>query len=141
MVQLHKRFTDSQVKAMMERYLSKEIERGHTQEVLGIGKRRFFALVNVYRQNPHELSVQYQRRSRTRTFAQAVENNILRELQIEKHMIENPDIPVRQHYDYSYVRDLLRETHHQQVPLSSVINRAKKHGFRELWNHRISVKP
>jgi hypothetical protein len=41
MVQLHKRFTDSQVKELIERYLRKEIERGYIQEVLGIGKTRF----------------------------------------------------------------------------------------------------
>ena len=41
MVQLHKRFTDRQVKELTERYLGKEIERGYIQEVLGIGKRRF----------------------------------------------------------------------------------------------------
>jgi hypothetical protein len=43
-------------------------------------------------------------------------------------MIENPEIPLR-HYNYSYIRDLLRETHHQKVSLSTIIDRAKKHGF------------
>jgi hypothetical protein len=70
----------------------------------------------------------YKRSIKTRTIPQAVEDNILRELQIEKHIIENPDIPVR-HYNYSYIRDLLRETHHQKVSLSTIIDRAKKHGF------------
>jgi hypothetical protein len=128
MVQLHKRFTDSQVKELIERYLNKEIERGYIQEVLGIGKTRFFALINAYRHSPHEFSIQYERNSKTRTIPQAVEDNILKELQIEKHMIENPDIPVR-HYNYSYIRDLLRETHHQKVSLSTIIDRAKKYGF------------
>lgn len=128
MVQVHKRFTDSQVKELIERYLSKEIERAYIQEVLGIGKTRFFALVNAYRENPHEFSVQYKRKTKTRAISRAVEANILRELQVEKDMIENPDIPVR-HYNYSYIRDLLRETHHQKVSLSTIIDRAKKHGF------------
>ena len=44
MVQLHKRFTESQVKELIERYLSKGIERGYIQEVLGIGKTRLFLL-------------------------------------------------------------------------------------------------
>jgi hypothetical protein len=137
MVQLHKRFTDSQVKALIERYLNREIKRGHIQEVLGIGKTRFFALVNAYRSSPHEFSVHYRRGTQTRTIPQAVEANILRELQIEKDMIANPDIPLR-HYNYSYIRDLLRETHHQKVSLSTIINRAKKHGFsvtRKPKNH------
>lgn len=128
MVQLHKRFTDSQVKELIERYLSKEIERGYIQEILGIGKTRFFALVNAYRHSPHEFSIQYERNTKTRTIPQAVEDNILRELQIERTMIENPDIPLK-HYNYTYIRDLLRETHHQKVSLSTIIDRAKKYGF------------
>ncbi len=39
MVQLHKRFTDSQVKELIERCLREEIDRDYIQEVLGIGKR------------------------------------------------------------------------------------------------------
>ena len=128
MVQLHKRFTDSQVKELIERYLSKESERGSIQEILGIGKTRFFALINAYRHSPHEFSIQYERNTTTRTIPQVAEDNILRELQTEKDMIENPDIPLR-HYNHSYIRDLLRETHHQKVSLSTIIDRAKKHGF------------
>jgi len=128
MVQLHKRFTDSQVKELIERYLSKEIDRGYIQEVLGIGKTRFFALINAYRDNPHEFSIQYKRNTKTRRICEGIEQSILRELQIEKDMIEHPDIPVR-HYNYSYVRDLLETTYHQKVSLPTVIDRAKKHGF------------
>ena len=128
MVQMHKRFTDSQVKELIERYLNKEIERHYIQKVLGIGKTRFFAIINAYRDNPHEFSVRYTRHTTTRRIPQAVEDTILRELQIERTMIENPNIPVR-HYNYSYIRDLLRETHHQKVSLSTIIDRAKKHGF------------
>ena len=45
MVQIHKEFIDSQVKELIERYLKNEIERKYIQEVLGIGKTRFFALI------------------------------------------------------------------------------------------------
>jgi len=44
MAQLHKKFTDSQIKELIDRYLRKEIERKYIREVLGIGKTRFFAL-------------------------------------------------------------------------------------------------
>jgi hypothetical protein len=128
MVQLHKRFTDSQVKELIERYLNKEIERRYIQEVLGIGKTRFFALINAYRHNPHEFSIHYTRHTTTRRIPQAVEDNILRELQVEKKLIEDPDIPLR-HYNYSYIRDLLREKHNQKVSLSTIIDRAKRHDF------------
>jgi len=128
MVQLHKRFTDSQVKELIERYLRGEIERGYIQEVLGIGKTRFFTLISAYRHSPHEFSLQYRRKVTTRTILQAVEDNILKELQVEKDMIANPDIPVR-YYNYSYIRDLLETRYYQKVSLPTVIDRAKKHGF------------
>lgn len=44
MVQLHKRFTDSQVKELVSRYLEKEIKRKFVQEILGSGKTRFFKI-------------------------------------------------------------------------------------------------
>jgi hypothetical protein len=45
MAQLHKKFTDAQVKEMLQRYLHNEIERPYVQQILGIGKTRFFALL------------------------------------------------------------------------------------------------
>ena len=51
MAQLHKKFTDSQVKELVSRYLNKEIKRKFVQEILGIGKTRFFELVKNYSEN------------------------------------------------------------------------------------------
>jgi hypothetical protein len=128
MVQMHKRFTDSQVKELIERYLREEIDRQYIQEVLGIGKTRFFALIHAYRHSPHEFSVQYKRKTKTRKISESIEHNIIKELQIEKNLIGDPDIPLN-HYNYSYVRDLLREKYDQKVSLSTIIDRAKKHEF------------
>ncbi len=36
MTQLHKKFTDTQVKELIRRYLRKEIERTYIQEIMGI---------------------------------------------------------------------------------------------------------
>ena len=55
--QLHKKFTDSQVKELIGRYLKREIERKYIQEILGIKQTRFFALVKDYRSNPEKFSV------------------------------------------------------------------------------------
>ncbi len=52
MVQIHKRFTDSQVKDLIEGYLDKKIERKYIQEILGIKKTRFFALVKQLKEDP-----------------------------------------------------------------------------------------
>jgi len=128
MVQLHRKFTDSQVKELIERYLRKEIERKYIQEVLGIGKTRFFSLIKAYRQNPDEFSIQYTRNSKTRKISQDIEDSIVKELQIEKKLIENKDIPLRR-YNYNYVKDLLEIKYHQKVSLPTIIDRVKKNGF------------
>jgi hypothetical protein len=49
MTQLHKKFTDSQVKELIERYLKKEIERSYIEEILDIKRRRLCELVKKYR--------------------------------------------------------------------------------------------
>ncbi len=128
MAQLHKRFTDSQVKELMERYLRGEIKRTYLQEILGVKRRQFCVLVKRYRKNPNEFSIQYQRRRHTRTIAMSVEKNILKELKIEQKLIQNKDIPLKS-YNYSFIRDRLKTHFNQKVSLPTIIDRAKRDGF------------
>jgi len=128
MVQLHKRFNDSQVKELIERYLRKEIERRYIQEVLGIGKTKFFALIGAYYQDPNEFSIHYARHTTTRRIPCAVDEHILREFHIEKQLIEDKEVPSRQ-YNCGYIKGVLETKYHQKVSLPTVIHRAKKHGF------------
>ena len=65
MVQLHKKFTDSQVKEFISRYLRKEIKRNYIQDILGIKRRRFCELVKKYQENPDTFSIQYTRKGQT----------------------------------------------------------------------------
>ncbi len=128
MAQLHKKFIDSQVKELIERYLNKEVERKYLQEILGIGKTRFFALVNDYRKNPDEFSIQYTRKTETRGIPQGVEENIMKELKIEKELIDDKEVPIRC-YNYTYVKDRIENEYNQKVSLPTIIDRAKKNGF------------
>ena len=128
MVQIHKEFTDRQVKELVKRYLKNEIERKYIQEVLGVGKTRFFALIKEYRKDPNRFSIQYTRNTTSRKIPQEVEDNILRELHIEKNLIEDKDVPLR-HYNYSYIKDLLETKYYQKVSLPTIIDRAKKNDF------------
>ena len=66
MAQLHKKFTDNQVKELLQRYLNSEIERPYIQQILGIGKTRFFALIKSYQTDPAGFSVQYRRQTKSR---------------------------------------------------------------------------
>jgi hypothetical protein len=128
MEQLHKRFTDSQVKELIERYLKKEIERNYIQEILIIGKARFFALVKEYRKNPDKFSIQYERTTKTRGISPDIEKNIIQELTFEKNMVQDKSIALKS-YNYSYIKDLLQDKHKQKVSLSTIIDRAKKNDF------------
>ena len=128
MVQLHKKFTDDQVKELIEKYLKKEVGRRYLQEILGIGKTRFFALLASYQKNPKEFSIQYVRKQKTRQIAHDIEENILKELAFEKRLIQDKDVPIRS-YNYSYIKDHLSKHYHQDVSLPTIINRARKHDF------------
>jgi len=45
MSQLHKRFTDEQIKVLVHGYCQGKMKRAEVQDLLEIGKTRFFALL------------------------------------------------------------------------------------------------
>jgi len=126
--QIHKKFTNEQVKDIVSRYLNGEIKRKHVQTILGIGKTRFFALIKEYRLNPDNFSVDYKRTKATRIVAPTIEKNIIKELESTKKFIDNKDIPIYS-YNYSFIRNDLKNKYHQKVSLSTIIRKAKKFGF------------
>jgi len=126
--QVHKKFTDDQIKELIGKYLRKEVGRKYLQEILGINKTRFFALVKAYRDNPLQFSIQYRRRGKTREIPEVIEINILKELSIEKKLIEDKNVPLHS-YNYSYIKDRLKKEYRQVVSLPTIIDRAKKKGF------------
>lgn len=128
MVQLHKKFQDSEVKELLKRYTAKEIKRKHVQQILGIGKSHFFVLLGEYRHSPDTFSIQYERTVKTHTISPAIEKNILKELNLDKKLIADKDMTL-QSYNYSYVKDRLKSKYKQIVSLPTIIVRAKKHNF------------
>jgi hypothetical protein len=128
MSQIHKRFTSDQVKELFDRYSKNEIERKYIQEILGVRKRRFFMLLKQYKENPQHFTTRYQRTTPPRIISPEIEHNILKELTIEKKIIQNKEIPLKS-YNYSYIRDRLKGRYRQKVSLPTIIDRAKKHGF------------
>lgn len=125
---IHKKFTDEQVKDLMQRYLTGQLKRQHIQEVLKIGPTRFFALVKRYRQDPQKFSIQYKRYQPTRSIEPGVERNILKELKVAKGFIDNKDMPIWS-YNYSFIKNDLANRYKQRVSLPTIIKRAKEHGF------------
>ncbi|MCK5583417.1 MAG: hypothetical protein KAI33_06485, partial [Elusimicrobiales bacterium] len=128
MAQLHKKFTNSQVKELFKHYLAKEIKRDYIQEIVEIKRRQFCKLISRYKNNPNDFSIEYVRKKQTRSIPENIENNILKELRIEKKLINDKDIPIR-FYNYSYIKERLKEKYQQEVSLPTIISRAKKYDF------------
>lgn len=128
MGQIHKQFTNDQVKQMIARYLKGEIERKHIESTLGVGKSHFFRLLKRYRKNPDQFSITYNRSTPTRSIDPAIEKSILKELAIDKRAIQAKDIPLKC-YNYSYVKERLNTKYAQTVSLPMIIDRAKKNDF------------
>jgi len=106
MKQLHKKFTDDQIKELITRYLQKKIARKYIQEILGIKKTRFFALVKRLKDDPKNFSILYSRRIPARKISKDTERNIVKELKIEEGLIKAKEVPIK-YYNYSYIKDLL----------------------------------
>lgn len=107
MGQIHKRFTNEQIRFLFGAYVHGHIKRMDVQEALAIGKSRFFELLREYRQAPETLSVSYERSTPPR-ISPAAEAAIKAELLREKDLVEDPRMPISG-YNYSALRDRLRK--------------------------------
>ena len=85
-------------------------------------------LLKQFKEDPQQFTIQYQRKAPSRSLSPEIEKNILKELTIEKKIIQNKDIPLKS-YNYSYIKNRLQTTYRQKVSLPTIIDRAKKHGF------------
>jgi hypothetical protein len=123
MSQIHKRFSDEQVRVLFQGYVQGQFARVHLQELLGIGKSRFFSLLKAYRQDPEGFSVGYHRTTPPKLPAraeEAIESALLK----EKAIVEDPDLPISS-YNYTAIRDRLRADG-ISVSVTTIIDRAKK---------------
>jgi hypothetical protein len=123
MEQLHKRFSDEQVTSFFEAYDQGLLAREEVEELLGIGRARFFDLLKTYRADPLNFSIAYRRQSKGRLPLEA-EAAIKSELLRDKELIENPDIPITT-YNYSALRDRLGKQG-ITVSVNTIIDRARK---------------
>ena len=93
MRQLHKRFTNDQIKVMFQGYDAGKLRRAEVQEMLEIGKTRFFALLKKYKQDPENFTVAYERVS-TAKLTEKTEAAIRAALLQEKEIVEDVNLPV-----------------------------------------------
>jgi len=105
MDQLHKRFTADQVKVLLQGYCQGTMSRAEVEEMLNIGKTRFFALLKEYQRSPATFAIAYERDTPARLSAR-VEAAIEKELLREKELVDDPQLPISD-YNYSALRDRL----------------------------------
>jgi transposase len=122
MMQVHKRFTAEQVKILFQGYCQGNLSRPDVEEMLAIGKTRFFTLLKSYRQDPEAFSIDYQRSTHGRLSEEA-ENQIKHELLRDKALIDDPELPIHD-YNYAALVDRLKKQG-IQVSTTTVIKRAK----------------
>jgi hypothetical protein len=126
--QVHQRFSTEEMKTFLEEYLNDKTKLVYILEILKIKRTRFFELLRQYRRDPDNFSIQYKRKKATKTIIKDVEKNIISELEKEKKLIEDKEIPIT-YYNYSYIRDQLYQNYRQKAALSTIISRARKQGF------------
>jgi hypothetical protein len=122
MEQLHKRFSGEQVKILFQGYSQGTMTRAEIEEMLNIGKTRFFALLKEYRRDAQSFSIDYQRETHAR-LSEQIEKEIKKELLREKELVEDRQLPISG-YNYAALRDRLKKkgTH---VSATTIIKRAK----------------
>lgn len=123
MDQLHKRFSVEQVKLLLQRYTEGELSRVELEEVMGVGKTRFFALLKAYRHDRKTFSIEYERKT-PRRLSEEAEQQIAQELEREKQLVEDPQLPITS-YNYTALRDRLQKKK-IRVSVPTIIQRAKQ---------------
>lgn len=125
MDQIHKRFSDEQVKVLFQCYTKGSITRDELEKILQINKTRFFAMLKAYRCDPAGFSIVYKRAAAARLSAET-ESAIAAELLAEKGLIDDPDLPIT-NYNYLALRDRLK-TKGFTVSATTITKRAKQLG-------------
>lgn len=125
---IHKRFTDEQVRMILGRYVKRELSSEQAMNLLRLKRRQFFKLIKRYKESHDGFTIEYSRKWGNRKIGFRVEENIIKELEIERALIDDPTMPVS-FYNYSFIKDELKRKYGQEVSLPTIIDRAKKKAF------------
>ena len=128
MAQIHKQFSDDEVKQYLTWYETGVMDKTAVLRALGVKDSRFYALLAQFRDKPKEFSVTYKRIRPTHSLPSAVVKEIRRELETEHGFITNPAMPIL-FYNYAAIRDAVEEQTGHALSAQTVVNYAKKWGF------------
>lgn len=124
--QLHKRFTDDQVRLLLDLYLKKAISLPQALEQLGCTKSRFYQILGAYKEAPEKFTVAYGRNRPNRRLPKEIDQAIREQLEIDRKLIGDKNTPLCQ-YNYSAVRDEVRRLGYE-VSDQTVRNRGPGNG-------------
>ena len=128
-LQLHKRFTEEQVRDIVGKYVEKKLRAKEVCRYLGIGRTRLHQFALMYRSDTQTITLSYQRKTPNNILKSSIKDHILSELKFEKEkIIDNPSVPTNR-YNYSYIRDLLSKKYEEKVSLPTIINLAKENNY------------
>jgi len=128
MTQLHKRLSTEQISVILEQYQAHQMKSGEARLKLGLGKTRFFSLLKRYAKEKKDFKVTADTEHARNKISEDAEKHILEELKEEKKLIDNKNITIN-HYNYSAVKDVLKDKHKVTVSVPTIISRAKENGF------------
>jgi hypothetical protein len=126
--QLHTRFTDDQIKFLLELYLKKAITLTQALQQLQCSKTQFFHILKKYRENSQAFTIAYARRNPHHRLPIEIDQVIRQELKTEYLLIKDPTNPLCQ-YNYAYLTDLIVKQLGQKISAQTVRNRAKEWGY------------
>lgn len=126
--QIHKRLIDEQVRIILDRYVKKEISALQAMNLLDLKRRQFFEWVKRYKEQGKGLSIECKRSNEHRRISESIEENIFKELKLDKALIDDSAMPVC-FYNYSFIKDQIEKKYRQEVSLPTIIDRAKKKVF------------
>lgn len=86
--QLHKRFSNQEVKEVLEKYEKKVLSLEEVIRFLKVKERRFFILLKEYRKDPGCFSVEFKRQRATRGIDAKSEKKIISELKKEAELTQ-----------------------------------------------------
>lgn len=132
-MQLHKRMTEAQAEMIFNWYLKGIVSKSETMQRLGVKERRFYELLSRYK-DKKKFWTKPERTNKHRRIAPLLEHLIRQELEKEKEIIKNPDIPVTA-YNFSAIRDAVVSKSNQNVSAQTVRNRAYA------WEYVTAAKP
>jgi len=125
--QLHKRFTDDQIKLLMDLYLRRAIGLQQVLQQLECTEGRFYQILRAYKRTPEKFTIAYARHHSQHRLPEEVEKAIRTQLEIDRQLIGDKKVPLWQ-YNYAAVRDELRRLGYE-VSAQTVRNRAREWGY------------